>query len=224
MNILVKFPSRSRGPRFLEVLARYVETIEEPARVHFLISYDHDDETMTPWVIERAREITGDGNITLIQGVSYDKIHACNRDLGEYKGDWDIVILASDDMIPQVNGWDVFIRQKMAQHFPDTDGCLWFYDGKQNRICTFTMMGRAYYGRFGYLYHPSYKSLFCDNEFTDVARGTGRIIYNATVLFRNESPDWGGSIPRDALYERNNKYWALDERNYKDRQRKRFPA
>ena len=51
--------------------------------------------------------------------------------------EWDIVLAASDDMWCIQTGWDSIIREAMSQHFPDLDGCLWFSDGRQDRICTF---------------------------------------------------------------------------------------
>ena len=61
------------------------------------------------------------------------------------------------------------IRQKMIKHFPDTDGVLWFFDGWRKDLNTLCIIGRKYYERFGYIYHPDYKSFWCDAEFTEVA-------------------------------------------------------
>ena len=47
-------------------------------------------------------------NTEIIFGNSKSKIDAVNRDLENYH-DWDIVLLASDDMIPQVKGYDRII-------------------------------------------------------------------------------------------------------------------
>lgn len=44
--ILVKFPSRSRPERFLEVLTGWVRNASDLNDLHFLFSFDHDDPTM----------------------------------------------------------------------------------------------------------------------------------------------------------------------------------
>lgn len=223
MNILVKFPTRSRGEKFLNVLQQYVETIKDPAYVKFLITYDLDDDTMNESVIERAKEIAGADNITLVGGYSKNKIDACNRDMKEYTEHWDIVMLASDDMIPVVKGWDVAIRLQMQQQFPDTDGLLWFNDGRQARICTMTIMGRVYYERFNYLYHPAYISLWCDNELTDVAKKHNRLKYYGNVLFRHDHPMHGGRVGMDELYHKNEKFFRTDQATYQKRKTQGFP-
>ena len=44
-------------------------------------------------------------NIKYVYGNSVSKIHAVNRDI-ETVDEWDIVLLASDDMTPKVKGYD----------------------------------------------------------------------------------------------------------------------
>jgi len=76
------------------------------------------------------------------------------------------VICASDDMVPKAWGWDNEIAIAMNQHFPDLDGCVHFNDGNTDgELITFSILGKRLYERFGYIYHPDYKSLYCDNEF-----------------------------------------------------------
>ena len=222
MKILVKFPTRSRGDHFVKVLEKYVNTSSDPKRVHYLISYDEDDATMTDMVITKSKQIAGK-HITMVSGISDNKIHACNRDVNEFKGKWDVIILASDDMIPQVNGWDRIIETAMMANFSNLDGVLWFNDGHQDRISTFCIMGKAYYDRFGYLYHPDYISLFCDNEFTEVAQKLGRIKYYPNVIFFHEHPMWIGRRDKmDDLYKLNEGYYNADKQTYLTRRRTSF--
>jgi hypothetical protein len=138
--------------------------------------------------------------------------------------DYDVLILASDDMNPQFKGWDSIIRKQMRLHFKDGDGCLWFNDGHQNRICTLSILGKKYYERFGYIYHPSYVSLWCDNEFTEVAQSLGKLIYSPLVLFYHEHPMWTNDQSKnDELYKHNEGFYRLDQRNYQSRKQQGFP-
>ena len=137
---------------------------------------------------------------------------------------WDIVALISDDMIPQMDGWDAIIRQKMTDSYPDTDGCLWFNDGYQDRICTLNIMGKKYYDRFGYLYHPDYHSLFCDNEYTEVARGLGRMDYFEDCLFMHSHFAIDPTVKRDKLYDRNEALFNIDKQTYERRKAQGFPT
>lgn len=224
MKILVKYPTRSRGKQFLELMAQMLATVSDRSSVHFLVSYDLDDTTMDERVVEAVKSMCGK-SLTIVGGSSQNKIHACNRDLADYTGKWDAVLLLSDDMIPQFEGWDKVVIESMQAHFPDTDGCLWFNDGHQDRICTLSIIGRKYYDRFGYMYHPSYVSLWCDNEFTEVAQALGKIKYSPLVLFKHHHPMWMGQREKmDALYKKNEGFYHVDKRNYEQRKRHAFAA
>ena len=219
LHILIKFPTRSRPEQFLKVLNLLNEKATDRGNIEYLISWDSDDPTMNGNVIAQAADIT---SIISVPGVSNNKIHACNRDVEKVK-DWDIVVLVSDDMIPQIDGWDEVIRQAMLKYYPDTDGCFWFNDGYQDRICTLVIMGRIYYNRFNYLYHPDYNSLFCDNEFTEVAKGLDKMAYFTTVLFKHEHFANNPQIVRDKLYDRNEAYFNMDKEIYERRKAQGFP-
>ena len=155
MNILVKLPSRERPERLNTSMLAMLNKASRPVNVkgdpwtRFLFAVDEDDNT-TPWYWLR---MWGG----FCKGPRVSKIEACNR--GVSLAEWDIVVLASDDMLCQVQGWDDIIRQDMETHFPDTDGCLWYPDGHQENLCTLAIMGRKTFDQRGYIYHPSYFSL-----------------------------------------------------------------
>ena len=127
----------------------------------------------------------------MVIGKSDSKIHAVNRDIDKIK-DWDIVLLASDDMIPQVKGYDQIIIQKMKENYPDSDGVLWFNDGYQgDKLNTLCILGKKYFDRFKYIYFPEYKSTWCDNEFMSVANLLGKQTYFDEIIIKHEHPYWG---------------------------------
>lgn len=231
MKILVKYPTRQRPRQFIEVLTKMVTMAKEPENLKFLVSFDTDDATMTGAIIQEASKIHSD--ITFVAGTSKSKVHAINRDM-ELSGEWDIVLLASDDMIPQINHWDDIVRLcfREVAHTDNgdilfstynLDQMLWYFDGHQHRICTLTIYGRDYYNRFKYLYHPEYISLWCDNEQTDVGVMLGKCKhFPDTILFKHEHPAWGKGLAMDALYERNEAYFKTDEATYNRRKENNF--
>lgn len=222
MKLLCKFPTRSRPHRFLETLKGWTEAATNPADVTFLVSYDHDDESMTPPILAATQGLACE--VRLYRGNSKTKIEAVNAHIGEII-DWEVVLVVSDDMFCRRKGWDDMIRQKMNSHFPDTDGALWFHDGtKQRDICTLSCIGKKMYDAFGYVYHPSYASFWCDNEFTDVAKAAGKLPFFDTPLASHEHPAWNAGMKRDDLYVRNNAYWSADKLNYERRKAAGFPA
>lgn len=218
MKILIKFPTRSRPEKFFKVLDKYVELLEEPANVQFLISCDLDDPSMfNPEVIER---LHGYKNLTLKFGMNKNKIEAINADIEGR--DFDIILLASDDMIPQQEGYDTIIRQNFKKFYPDTDGVLWFNDGYQGtNLNTLCILGKKYYDRFGYIYHPSYVSLWCDNEFSEVSKILNKVKYINHVIIKHEHPVWLGQ-EWDELQKKNDSFNEQDMNLFLKRKEQKF--
>lgn len=222
MRILIKFPTRGRPKQFLETLRGWLMNAADLSQIAVLVSYDSDDATMTPEIIAEAEAMHP--ALVAVSGISKSKIDACNRDLPEYGGHWDVVLLVSDDMWCVRQGWDVMIRERMLLHFPDTDGALWFFDGAQRQINTLECVGRKLYAQKGYLYHESYFSFFCDNETTLVGVRDKKLIFVEQSICHHQHPCWGGGMKVDSTYQRNNKHWQHDKANFARRQAAGFPA
>lgn len=204
MKILVKFPTRSRRAKFFQTLDKYIELAEDLLNIAFVITCDIDDPEMNCQEAkdEFEKRQVKTGQIYVRYGNSKTKIEACNADVPA--GGWDILLLASDDMIPRAGGWDKIIRERMAVHFPDLDGVLHFYDGHQgDHINTLSIIGRNWYNRFGYIYNPIYRTMYCDTEFTEVSRMLNRESYFRETIIEHVHP-YSGAIPFDDLYRRNN--------------------
>ena len=113
-------------------------------------------------------------------------------------------------MIPVIQGFDTIIKNKMTEHYPDTDGVLWFNDGYQgNKLNTLCILGKKYYDRFNYIYNPEYKSVWSDNEFMDVANILNKQTYFDEVIIRHEHPDWGFG-KNDLIHQENIKNESFD--------------
>ncbi len=200
MKLLIKFPTRNRKNKFFKVLREYQNLCEDLNNTYFLITLDNDDESMNPSDVEDIFNTFK--NVKVIYGTSNSKIHAVNRDI-ELVNDWDIVLVASDDMTPKVKGYDNIIRNKMKEFYSDTDGILWFNDGFQGeKLNTLCVLGKKYYERFNYIYHPDYKSCWSDNEFMEVGKILKKQTYIDSVIIKHEHPDWGYGN-RDQIHTNN---------------------
>jgi hypothetical protein len=226
MRLLLKFPTRSRPQQALKTLQTYYNMATRPDLIGIAMSCDSDDDSMSRTLVkeEFGRTMSRFEWSRMFYGNSKTKIEACNANMGEIEYTWDIVMLVSDDMVPIVKGYDDAIRSHMMSSFPDTNGILWFNDGHQgNRLNTLSIMGRAIYSQYGYIYHPSYKSFFCDTEFTDLCRGplSAKSLYISSCIVRHEHPGNGyGGV--DALYVKNQLAWREDLMNYIER--KEYPV
>ena len=220
MKLLIKFPTRGRKDKFFSTLDKYYEYCKNIDNMDFLISLDEDDNEMN--TTEVLKKLSNYKNIKVVVGLSKSKIDAVNRDLNNYNKHWDVVLLASDDMIPTIKGYDDIIRDNMMFNYPDTDGILFFNDGFQgNKLNTLCILGKKYYERFNYIYHPDYKSCWSDNEFMVVGDKLKKQSYIDIVIIRHEHPDWGyGNI--DYVHNNNVKDWHHDNNVYKIRESNNF--
>lgn len=158
-RVLFKFPARGRKEKLLSTLSAYHENLINKEDFEFLLSIDDDDAELNN---DETKELLSKfPNTKVVVGPSIGKIGAVNRDMDDAQP-WDIVVLLSDDMMPKLKGFDMIIRKDMNKHFPDKDGVLWYNDGHQReKLNTLCILGKKYYDRFGWIYHPGYKSLFC---------------------------------------------------------------
>lgn len=194
-NILIKFPTRERPTQFLKQLNLYTQLLSGKNNVCFVISIDEDDATMNN--LEVLEQIKSSDNIKVCIGPRTTKIGAINRDVQSQ--DFDILLLASDDMTPVQQDYDQIIVEAFKKYFPDLDGTLHFNDGHVGQVLnTFPIMGKKYYDRFGYIYHPEYISIECDREYTTISQLMNKVVYIDQVLFRHDHPLYGNN--KDQLF------------------------
>lgn len=216
-RLLIKFPTRGRPDKFFTVLEKY-RSMSRSGRVRFVVSCDTDDSTMNNEEVRS--KFSSYDNVEVHYGNSKTKIQAVNADMQNQ--DFDICLLASDDMIPQCDGYDVKIIDQMKQNYPDMDGVIWFSDGYQKeKLNTLVVLGKRYYDRFGYLYHPDYVSFYSDNEFMQVAFMLGKQTYVDDVIIKHEHPD-NTKESADMTYAVNNQHVIRDHYVFNVRAQKSF--
>lgn len=209
-KLLIKFPTRGRMIKFFKVLDLYYSNIEDIENTHFLISCDIEDKSMNNGMVKS--KLSKYKNLIVKYSNNKSKIEAINNNLDDIN--FDILLLASDDMIPQIFGFDNIIRNKMKEYYSDNDGVLWFNDGYQgNKLNTLCILGKKYYDRFNYIYHPSYKSLWCDNEFQDVSILLNKVQYFDDVIIKHEHQVWTGE-KWDEMQIYNDSFNFVDRNNY----------
>lgn len=214
MRLRIKFPTRGRSIKFFDVLDKYVDYLDDKENYEIIVSCDKDDKDMNNKnVISKLKTYK---NLKYYFGDNNSKIEAINTNM---EGDFDIVLLASDDMIPQVQGYDSIIRMNMKKYYPDTDGVLWFFDGYRRDLNTLCILGKKYYDRFNYIYNPEYKSFWCDNEFMQVGNMLGKQKFIDVCVIKHDHPDINGQA-YDETYIKNN--FSGDEIVFRNRLSKNF--
>ena len=168
-----------------------------------------------PDVIRRLNNSKKHINLNYYFGNSKTKVQAINTDM-ENCQNWDILLLASDDMIPVCDGYDQIIREDMFTHHRNGDGVLWYNDGNRDDINTLCIFGKKYYERFNYIYNPEYTSLWCDNEFTEVSLFLGKCAKINKTIIEHAHPAYQ-KANFDRLYAKNESFSKKDEDVYNKR-------
>jgi hypothetical protein len=221
--ILFNFASRSRPERLVKAI-RNIENLADDQRFSFIIKLDKDDKSLQDILMPNPAERYRFMGYPAAYGLSTSKIHAINRDIPTTG--WDILVNMSDDIVWTKQGFDDIIRTHCGPDdfvlFPEPYADSQVVKGKNERISVVSIMGRKYYERDGYVYHPSYKRTHCDNEATEVARIRGRLKEVEIPIFYHEHPSAGYPV-KDEQYMLERQTWAEDSLNYKTRKEAGFP-
>ena len=209
MTILYNFATRSRPDKFKACIENMQSLAIHPYKI--LVKADLDDSSMGQDYVPKH------DNIIYAYGNSDSKIHAINRDIDKVN-DWDILVNVSDDQLFNKYGFD----DTIINSFDNNDQFLHFPDGNRSDLATMSIMGRKYFERFNYVYHPTYKSLWCDNEAQEVAISLGCYKFCNTHIFDHLHPAFGkGNY--DAQYRKTESYSMMDKANYELRKFYGFP-
>lgn len=114
----------------------------------------------------------------------------------------DLLIVVSDDF-DCLDHWDTLLLKELEgkSHF-----IVKTQDGLQKTLITLPIMDRAYYNRFGYIYHPDYLHMHCDEEMTIVGHMLGKVITLDLLFPHNHYTT--GKMEMDAINVKNNSTWA----------------
>ena len=138
----------------------------------------------------RARFFVNDGRRDCVTGWNLAVRHAAG----------DILVQVSDDLHPP-SGWDAELRRRLDVKKPQV---LAIDDGaRRDRLICHAILTRPYLDRFGYLFHPSYESMYCDRELSDVAYASGAVVEARDLLFehRHIRRAVDGLVPLDGASE-----------------------
>lgn len=219
-RILFNIASRSRPDKFNSLIKNLTDHCESD-NYCILVKVDSNDPCLTKYLdyIQQYRDI----NIIPVVGESKNKIDAINR--GILSGGWDIIVDISDDFVITRKGFDNIIREHCGPddclHFPEPYATKQNEKDKNENIIIMAVMGIEYFNRFGYIYNPVYKSLFCDNEITHVAKKLGRYKFVDEDIFYHAHPT-AGYGKKDDQTKHTESFWDRDEVIYLERKAKNF--
>ena len=217
-QILIKVPTLGRPEMLFKCLDSFMHNASGNNSFFFCVTCNNDDDTMNEEVVAKLKSRYS--NIEVFFGDHKSKIEAYNADLENF--DFDVLILASDDMQAVEPNYDQLVLDFMNNSFPDFDGVLWFDTCDGNQITdTLSIMGKQYYDRFGYAYKSDYLGYYCDDEFTQVAFKLGKLKRIDHPIICHFLPDHL-KMSDDNTYLKSLVYGVRDKALYKIRKKVQF--
>lgn len=212
--ILFKLTSRSRPDKLIRTIENIHSMVESD---DYLIwcTLDEDDESLS----SIKEKLTGYDKVVVHYGKSNNKVYAINRDM-DLVPEWDILFNVSDDQVFLIKGFDNIVRKHVASvegdcflHYPD--------ENAKHYLATMSVMDKKYYDRDGYIYHPDYTSLWCDNEAMAVAKMRNRYFLFMDKIFDHYHPVYKKAA-WDAQYHKTESYFEADRQVFKRREANNF--
>lgn len=197
----------SRRPREAnETIKKWISRADCKGCLEYILSIDIDDPL--------AVHYRPDPKVKIVQHANRSAIDAINNAAKLCTGS--LIVVVSDDFdCPE--HWDTLLRESLKDK---SDFIVKTQDGIQKTLITLPIMDRAYYNRFGYIYHPDYKHMYCDQEMTAVGHLLGKVI-TLPLMFPHNHYTIGKS-PKDSINQRNDSTWNQGASLYSERLRTNF--
>ncbi len=213
MNILVKYATKGNPILFLETLEGYIKKAKDNSRIKYIVTVDKEDLDDYNIFLKRATGLSN--NVIIRIGDRTTKVEAINIDIDSINWQWDILVVISDSLQANAYGWDQYIEEGMKEHFPNTDGCLWFDEADQKITCKLPVIGKCFYDRFGFVFNKKYNSFFHDSEFTDIALDMNKIVMINNRIIKKE-------VIAKNTFDEKDIHWNEDRLTYAMRKKSSF--
>ena len=181
--------TRNRADKAIACRNRWLELADHPEDVEHIFGVDDDDvNSLTSLSTQRVIVPHGAGCVA-----------AWNKCAEVSTGE--ILIQLSDDWEP-FQGWDTKI---IAEFAAEQGECvLAINDGSRtDDLLCMAILNRARYVKQGFMFHPSFKSVFSDDYFTWAAKQDNVIRDARHIVFEHMHPVFGKAAT-DSTYEENN--------------------
>lgn len=160
MKISLIHPSRGRAEKSIRNVENWILTSGKGVDIETVLSIDYDDPQKDLYYNLYSNSWI---DAMIIVNNNRSAVDAINNAAKVSTGE--ILIVVSDDTDCFEKWGSSIIEQTSGKN----DWIAKCYDGIQKWIITMPLMDRNYYNRFGYIYYPEYKHMFCDTELTCVA-------------------------------------------------------
>lgn len=207
MKISVIHPSRGRPQQAFETANKWISKADDT--FDYFLSFDSDEQDIYCKQFEGYEDI-----MVGLNGPNKSAIEAINKAAMLVRTDLFVVI--SDDFdCPE--HWDTSLLKELEGK---SDFVLKTDDLYQPTLVSLPIMDRIFYERYGYIYFPGYKHMFCDQEMTAVALMTGKYLKSDLKFPHHHYTT--GKTPKDEINVRNDLTWRQGEKLFNERLKTNF--
>ena len=203
-KISIIHPSRGRPDMAIETMVNWMRKAVNPSQIEYIFSFDSDDETLLDYTYN-----LGKTNYPFLHTVNDNTclVEAANK--GASKATGDLLILLSDDF-DCPNRWDELLYGVIGTDASKPKAIL-INDGicEAGDILSLPIINRTLYDKLGYIYHPSFFSLFADNALLEVSERLGALINARHIIFQHKHYTVGLS-QEDETYRHENSSTAYN--------------
>ena len=216
MKISLLHPSRNRAVKAHATFQNWLFNASGENLYEYIISIDNDDSQLS----EYRRRFSG---CTIIENNNRSLVDAVNNAAKLATGD--IIIVMSDDF-DCVKDWDILLCEYIEANnltgeyaIQVDDGYSFGKDGDDANLLTIPIISIELWLRLKYIYHPSYFSMFADNDIFEVCKTLNCLYIAPHIKFQHNHYTIGKSN-KDDTYDRQNSMVAWTQGNANLKQRK----
>ena len=204
-------PSRERQEMAARAIGEWLGNASGTHAYEYLLSIDHDDDA------EGYGRLADRHRVRLLVGRNRSVVDAANAAARAATGE--VLIVVSDDFgCPR--HWDAALADVLGSR---RDVAVLVHDGIEGRILTLPIVGRGLYAELGWLYHPGYVSMFCDDDLTQAAAVRGKLVDARHLVFPHRHYSTGqGTIDATYARENSNHAWWQGWRTFEKRRLEAF--
>ena len=212
--ITLLHPSRGRPQKALETYNHWISKSSKEIPIEHVLSLDSSDKCVKEYQqnFPKSKIIISD-NTCVVEATNAGAVYS----------EGDILIYLSDDFKCPAH-WDKLIEAETSPHnhrpwLLKVNDCLQQY---QTPVLTIPIVNRKLYERLGYFWHPSYKSMFVDEDLYWVCHNNGWTIHAQHLKFPHEH--WcNGKAEKDETYTKSESNWNQGQETFNRRKAAGFP-
>ena len=183
--------TRNTPQRALATKKIWLERATNPENVEHIFGIQSDDISPTNKSWERA---------LTVPPPDWASSSVANWNAAAAISSGDILVVIADDLIPP-QGWDDELQklpagtEEWACYVPDSL--------RDDGLMCHPVLSRALYNTRGYVFHPSYYGVFCDNDFTTRTLLEAHVLQVKRLKWQHDHP-MNGTRPTDAIVDLQN--------------------